>query len=257
MVIYQAHKGVSSDYPENTMRAYRAAVREGYGIIECDPKYTKDGVIVLLHDRTVNRTGRNPDGSAIAEETKIADLTLAEAEKLDFGVWKAPEFAGEKLPTLAELLAFAEESGIRLKIDNVWESFPPEMRDAMLKQLGNSHANIGVTCKTPEDLRLVAETLPRAELHYDGGDLSAERIRARTGADRLGLLRQRQDRVVQGNKSRPRGLRAGQGFRAARNLDSFQARGSGESNPRFRRGRHRNQRGAETERCNRKAVRKP
>ena len=47
----------------------------------------------------------------------------------------------------------------------------------MLKQLGNSHANIGVTCKTPEDLRLVAETLPRAELHYDGGDLSAERIR--------------------------------------------------------------------------------
>ncbi len=177
MVIYQAHKGVSSDYPENTMRAYRAAVREGYGIIECDPKYTKDGVIVLLHDRTVNRTGRNPDGSAISEETKIADLTLAEAEKLDFGVWKAPEFAGEKLPTLAELLAFAEESGIRLKIDNVWESFPPEMRDAMLKQLGNSHANIGVTCKTPEDLRLVAETLPRAELHYDGGDLSAERIR--------------------------------------------------------------------------------
>ena len=64
MVIYQAHKGVSSNYPENTMRAYRAAVREGYGIIECDPKYTKDGVIVLLHDRTVNRTGRNSRGKS-------------------------------------------------------------------------------------------------------------------------------------------------------------------------------------------------
>ena len=177
MVIYQAHKGVSSDYPENTMSAYRAAVREGYGIIECDPKYTKDGVIVLLHDRTVNRTGRNPDGSAVAAETNVADLTLAEAETLDFGVWKAPEFAGEKLPTLAQLLAFAEESGIRLKIDNVWESFPPEMRDAMLKQLGGSRARVGVTCNTPEDLRLVAKTLPKADLHYDGGDLSAERIR--------------------------------------------------------------------------------
>lgn len=176
-MIYQAHKGVSSEFPENTMRAFRAAVDEGYSIIECDPKYTKDGVIVLLHDRTINRTGRQPDGSALAAETKIADLTLAEAKQLDFGIWKSPEFAGEEIPTLAQLLSFAEQTGIRLKIDNVWESFPPEMQTVMLKQLAGSHAHIGVTCKTTDALRLVAASLPGAELHYDGGDLSEERIR--------------------------------------------------------------------------------
>lgn len=176
-MIFQAHKGVSSEYPENTMCAYRAAVEQDYAIIECDPKYTKDGVIVLLHDRTVNRTGRYSDGSPITAETKIADLTLAEAEQLDFGVWKAPEFAGERIPTLEQLLSFAEQTGIRLKIDNVWESFPPEMQTVMLKQLAESRAHIGVTCKTTEALRLVAASLPGAELHYDGGDLSEERIR--------------------------------------------------------------------------------
>lgn len=175
-MIYQAHKGVSSDFPENTMRAYRAAVEEGYGIIECDPKVTRDGTIVLLHDRTLNRTARLPGGGLLPRETQIADLTLAQARELDMGFWRAPAFAGERIPTLCELLALAEESGIRVKIDNVWQTFPEEAQQTLFRELRESRAAVGMTCNSPEALRLVTRELPAAELHYDGGDLSPERI---------------------------------------------------------------------------------
>ena len=47
----QAHRGVSTDAPENTMAAFREAVRQGYEIIEFDPKFTKDNICVVLHDK--------------------------------------------------------------------------------------------------------------------------------------------------------------------------------------------------------------
>ena len=46
----QAHRGVSTDCPENTMAAFREAVSQGYDVIEFDPKFTRDGEIVVLHD---------------------------------------------------------------------------------------------------------------------------------------------------------------------------------------------------------------
>ena len=61
--ILQAHRGVSSDYPENTMVAYYAAVELGYGMIELDARFTKDNRCVMMHDRTLNRTTRNADGT--------------------------------------------------------------------------------------------------------------------------------------------------------------------------------------------------
>ena len=52
-MLYQAHRGVQKEYPENTMAAIRAAKEQGYDIIEIDPAVTKDGVIVLMHDDTI------------------------------------------------------------------------------------------------------------------------------------------------------------------------------------------------------------
>ena len=75
----QAHRGVSSEYPENTMAAFRAAAAQGYGVIELDPNYTADGEIVVLHDTTVNRTARLPGGAPIPEPLTIASLTYEEA----------------------------------------------------------------------------------------------------------------------------------------------------------------------------------
>ena len=54
----QAHRGVAAEYPENTMPAFIKAYEQGYDIIEFDPKMTADHIPVVLHDRTLNRTGR-------------------------------------------------------------------------------------------------------------------------------------------------------------------------------------------------------
>ena len=77
MTKLQAHRGVSYEYPENTIIAYQAAVDQGYGIIELDPKYTLDGKFVMLYDKSLKRTARDENG--VAPELNIADITLEQA----------------------------------------------------------------------------------------------------------------------------------------------------------------------------------
>ena len=175
----QAHRGVSSEYPENTMAAFYAAIEEGYDIIECDPKYTKDGEIVILHDRTLNKTARRiSDGSALEEPKSIYETTLAQTKEFEYGSWKDEKFKGEGMPLLSDLLDFAENTKIPIKIDNVWEKFIPEMQDKLFAAVAErgDRINVGFTCALPENLERVAVALPNADLHYDGKDLSDEAL---------------------------------------------------------------------------------
>lgn len=92
-----AHRGCMETHPENTIPALKEAIRLGAQMIEFDILLTKDSVLVLMHDETVDRT---TDGHG-----RVADLTLAEIRKLDAGVKKAPAFAGTRIPTFEETLA--------------------------------------------------------------------------------------------------------------------------------------------------------
>ena len=98
-MIFQAHKGVSTENPENTMPAFAAAVQQGYNIIELDTAVTKDLHVVLLHDNTINRTARHENGDHIADTVNIHDITYEEALRYDFGLWFSPKFKGTKTPT--------------------------------------------------------------------------------------------------------------------------------------------------------------
>jgi glycerophosphoryl diester phosphodiesterase len=91
-----AHRGASGTCPENTLAAFRHAEALGAHMIELDVQLTRDGEVVVMHDDTLERTtdGRGPVGR----------WTLAELRRLDAGSWFAPEFAGEPVPTLAEVL---------------------------------------------------------------------------------------------------------------------------------------------------------
>ncbi len=91
-----AHRGVSDSHPENTIAAFREAIRLGAHMIELDVALSSDGKLVLMHDHTVDRT---TDGSGRVEE-----LTLADLKKLDAGFWKDSRFKGEQIPTLKEAL---------------------------------------------------------------------------------------------------------------------------------------------------------
>ncbi len=179
MIKIQAHRGVSSEYPENTVAAFEAAVRQGYDIIECDLKYTLDGELVVLHDKTLNRTARTAEGTALGSPVKISEITLAVARALDYGSWFSPDFAGEPIPTLAELLDFAERTQIPLKIDNCWEKFPDEMKEKLLSELAvrGNRVKADMTCTTLESIEAVMKKLPFSDIHYDGIDLSEEKLK--------------------------------------------------------------------------------
>ena len=104
-----AHRGASARAPENTLAAFREAVRLGADAVECDVHLSRDGVPVILHDDTVDRT---TDGRGA-----VARLTLAEIRRLDAGAWFASRFRGERVPTLEETLDFARgRCGLNLEI---------------------------------------------------------------------------------------------------------------------------------------------
>lgn len=169
-VALQAHRGVASDCPENTMAAFRAAVKQGYDIIELDPKFTRDNQCVVLHDHFINRTGRTPDGHTPEAPMNIADLSLAQAREYEYGSWFGPVFAGEPLPLLEEVLCFAKEHRIPLKLDNVIESFTDEQKRILfdLVEKTDTLPLAGFTCKTTEFLAAVVKRFPTCTIHYDG-----------------------------------------------------------------------------------------
>jgi glycerophosphoryl diester phosphodiesterase len=91
-----AHRGASGHAPEHTFAAYDRAVAMGADYLEQDLQVTADGALVVLHDATLDRT---TDGSG-----RVDEHTLTEIERLDAGAWFAPEFAGQRVPTLDAVL---------------------------------------------------------------------------------------------------------------------------------------------------------
>jgi glycerophosphoryl diester phosphodiesterase len=97
MVLHRvAHRGYSAVAPENTLPALAGAVLAGATLVEFDVRTTADGVPVVIHDRTVDRT---TDGSG-----QVWDLMLDEVRALDAGSWFSPAFAGLRVPLLSEVL---------------------------------------------------------------------------------------------------------------------------------------------------------
>src|SRR5437016_13518001 len=99
-----AHRGASGNAPENTMAAFKKAVALGANFIETDLQLSRDARLVAIHDATVNRT-TNGQGT-------VHDMTLTELRRLDAGSWFGSEFAGERIPTLAEILAFSTKQDV-------------------------------------------------------------------------------------------------------------------------------------------------
>lgn len=91
-----AHRGANDTHPENTLSAFREAIRLGAQMIEFDVDLTIDNHPVIMHDPAVDRT---TNGTGI-----VTELSFAEIRKLDAGIKKDIKFAGEKIPTLSEVL---------------------------------------------------------------------------------------------------------------------------------------------------------
>lgn len=95
------HRGASAAAPENTLAAFRLARQTGANGVELDVRLSRDGVPVVIHDDTVDRT-TNGHG-------RVSDLTVLELRQLDAGSWKGFEFANEQIPLLAEVFQELED----------------------------------------------------------------------------------------------------------------------------------------------------
>jgi len=104
-----AHRGASARAPENTLAAFKEAIRLGADLIECDVHLSADGVPVIIHDDTVDRT-TNGRGA-------VSTLACARLRRLDAGAWFSSRFRGERIPTLEEALECARgRCGLNLEI---------------------------------------------------------------------------------------------------------------------------------------------
>ena len=91
-----AHRGASYDAPENTLAAFRLGWERGADAIEGDFYLSADGVIIAHHDKATERTA--------GVDTPVTAQTLEELRVHDVGSWKDERYAGEQIPTLAEVL---------------------------------------------------------------------------------------------------------------------------------------------------------
>lgn len=168
MVDFQAHKGVSTEYPENTMPAFKAAIEQGYNIIELDVSVTKDMKFVLLHDGNINRTARNDDGTVISEQIGIGSITYEQALNYDFGIAFDERFKGTRIPLFEDVLKLASENGIYLKIDNKYQRFSSEQKEAFFKLIKPYETTACLTCFDIDEIKRAADYFPQMSFHYDG-----------------------------------------------------------------------------------------
>ena len=106
-----AHRGASAYAPEHTLEAYRLAMVQGADYVEQDLQITKDGVLVCLHDLTLERTTNvrdiYPDRFVVEGGERhwyVSDFTLSEIKQLDAGSWFNNKFKGAQIPTWQETI---------------------------------------------------------------------------------------------------------------------------------------------------------
>lgn len=112
-----AHRGVSTEYPENTMAAFRVAAEQDYDGLSIETAFTKDNVCVVHADTTLNRTCRSAEGGELPEIIEISKITWEETQKYDTGYHKSYKFKGWKMHRLEEVLSFAKENNMAIKLD--------------------------------------------------------------------------------------------------------------------------------------------
>jgi glycerophosphoryl diester phosphodiesterase len=112
-----AHRGAGRLAPENTLAAFRLGAAHGYRMFECDVKLSADGVPFLLHDDTLPRTTNARAQLGAGQSAVAGDHDWRALSQLDAGSWHSRAFAGEPLPTLANIAHFCLHNGYFLNLE--------------------------------------------------------------------------------------------------------------------------------------------
>jgi glycerophosphoryl diester phosphodiesterase len=160
-VLVIAHRGFSGGAPENTFAAFQRAIELGCDMIELDVHLAKDGRVVVIHDPTLEKT-TNGQGN-------VADYTLKELQQLDAGSKFGPQFAGEKIPELKEVLALAKGKvlvNIEIKGGSLGPHKLEEVTDKTLKEVQRAGMVSQVLFSSfyPAALERIARNHPHASI---------------------------------------------------------------------------------------------
>ncbi len=162
------HRGYSVLAPENTLPAYRLSKKMGFRYVEADVSFTSDGVPVLLHDATIDRTS---DGKG-----KLSEMTFQQVRRYDFGLWKSPEYRGTKIPALTEFLSLCRTLGlypyIELKPNGDYTREQIRSIVEMVKEYGLQDRAAYISF-SPEYLGIVRDCQPSARLGFLSSRASA------------------------------------------------------------------------------------
>ncbi len=194
--ILVAHRGASAYAPEHTLDAYRLALAQGVDFVEQDLQISKDGVLVCLHDLTLERTTdvetMFPDRARVDARGRptwpVSDFTVSELKRLDAGSWFKPEFKGARIATFQEAIDLvAGKAGLypETKGPEVYGSRGFDMESLLMKALAQngldtttSRTPVIVQSFSPESLRKIkamGSTLPRVLLVMSDADASGKR----------------------------------------------------------------------------------
>jgi glycerophosphoryl diester phosphodiesterase len=149
-----AHRGACALAPENTISSFQLAVTHQADAVELDAKLSKDGVVMVIHDPTLERT-TNGTG-------KVNEHTLAELKALDAGSKFNPKYAGEKIPTLEEVFeAVGKQVLVNVELTNY--SSPKDDLIAKVAEVvkrQNMQERVLFSSFLPRNLKMMKELLP-------------------------------------------------------------------------------------------------
>ena len=154
-----AHRGASYDAPENTLSAFRLAWDKQADAVEGDFYLTADQEIVCIHDKDTKRTAPNQPVFS------VADSTLDQLKTLDVGSWKNQRFAGERIPTLGEVLSVVP-SGKKILIEiKCGKEIVPELK-SQLSQCTLANEQVVIICFDPHVVHAVREAMPQYKANW-------------------------------------------------------------------------------------------
>lgn len=157
-ILRVAHRGFSSDYPENTAASFEAAIRTGTGAIELDIQVSKDGVPFVFHDHDFTRMGHNSPANEKADFNEIKNR--------DIGSWFDRRFSAQRVVSLDELfLTFIKRVHLMVEIKTwVNPALEPDYYKSLIQHLAKladqtkSWKNFELLCYSPEVLENAKKT---------------------------------------------------------------------------------------------------
>ena len=181
------HRGFNTIAPENTLPAFELSGKLGFKYVETDVAFTSDGVPVLMHDSSINRTARNADGTQLSNTVNIADITYEQALTYDYGIWKGAQWTGTKIPTFEEFMHCCKAYNIHpwIELKQVYTAEQVALLISIIKKYGMEE-HVTFISFLYDTLALVKTQWDSVELGYNGTVSYADNLK--TGKNRVFMI---------------------------------------------------------------------